>query len=83
MKLNKPMQSLLNAQLKIQDRISKIQKKMDSLQDNAGNLGRTLTEKEQFKYDDLHKELVNLYCENNDLQIAIDAIIDYCDLKGD
>jgi len=79
MKLNKAMEALLDAQLQIQDKIDDIQKKMDAIQDNAGNQERMLTDKEQTEYDNLHKELVNLMCEENDLQSCIDTLVDYCE----
>lgn len=79
MKLNKAMEALLDAQLQIQDKIEDVQKKMDAIQNHAGNQGRMLTDKEQTKYDNLHKELVNLMCEENDLQSCIDTLVDYCE----
>lgn len=79
MKLNKQVEALEKMQDKIQEKIDQLQEKMDAIEDHAGDMDRDLTQSEQDRFDHYEEQIQELECESDDIQNAIDYLLDYCE----
>lgn len=78
-KMNSHYNKLKAMTLTINDIISDLEEKRDSIENNASDKDRYMTKKEQEKYDKIDEQIINLedcvvYIEN-----AMDCLEDYID----
>ena len=78
-KLNRQFESLENVVEKLKDKIEELEEKQEKIEEHADEQGRDMTPTEEARWDKYADEIYDLETQLEDVENAMNYLVDYTD----